>query len=156
MKWSQKSTTFSRMCSKMTEALQGTISRREIDGADDALGALFPTQPDGIEFLRDNNAWGFVTMNQEPEFVAMYVSGSEQEVQYFARVKEILDAEDADLARPVEEYPQFESGKKVVVFQPKSLYELEDSIPYRDRTPYSLRYITLGDFRTATGTDDLI
>jgi hypothetical protein len=95
-------------------------------------------------------------MNQEPEFVAMYVSGSEQEVQYFARVKEILDAEDADLARPVEEYPQFESGKKVVVFQPKSLYELEDSIPYRDRTPYSLRYITLGDFRTATGTDDLI
>lgn len=140
----------------MTDALQGTISRHEIDGVDDTPGVLFPTQPEGIEFFRENNAWGFVTMNQEPEFVAMYVSGSENEVQYFARVKEIVDAEDAELARPVKEYPQFESGKKVVVFQPKSLYELEDPIPYRDRTPYSLRYVTLGDFRTATGTDDLI
>jgi hypothetical protein len=59
------------------------------------------------------------------------------------------------LAHPVEEHPRFESGKKVVVFEPQSLYMLEDPIPYRDRTPYSLRYITLGDFRTATGTDEL-
>jgi len=139
----------------MTDALQGTISRREIDGSDDTPGALFPTQPDGIEFLRENNAWGFVTMKQVPEFVAMYVSGSENRVQYFARVKEVVDAEDAELARPPEEYPQFESGKKVVFFEEDSLYELEDPIQYRNRTPYSLRYITLGDFRTATGTDEL-
>ena len=139
----------------MTGALQGSITRNEIDGSDDTLGALFPTQPKGVEFLQENNAWGFVTITREPEFVAIYVSGSENAVQYFAKVNEIVDAEDAELAHPVEEHPRFESGKKVVVFEPQSLYLLEDPIPYRDRTPYSLRYITLGDFRTATGTDEL-
>lgn len=139
----------------MTGALQGSITRNEIDGSDDTLGALFPTQPKGVEFLQENNAWGFVTITREPEFVAIYVSGSEKTVQYFAKVNEIVDAEDAELAHPVEEHPRFESGKKVVVFEPQSLYMLEDPIPYRDRTPYSLRYITLGDFRTATGTDEL-
>jgi len=139
----------------MTGALQGSITRNEIDGSDDTLGALFPTQPNGVEFLQENNAWGFVTITREPEFVAIYVSGSEKAVQYFAKVNEIVDAEDAELAHSVEEYPRFESGKKVVVFEPQSLYMLEDPIPYRDRTPYSLRYITLGDFRTATGTDEL-
>ncbi len=139
----------------MTDALQGTIARHEIDGQDDTPGALFPTQPNGVEFLRENNAWGFVTISQEPEFVAMYVSGSEKAVKYFARVEKIVDAENAELARPVEEYPQYESGKKVVVFQPRSLFEVEDPIPYRNRTPYSLRYIKLSDFRTATGTDEL-
>lgn len=139
----------------MTDALQGTITRREIDGRDDTFGALFPTKPAGIEFLRENNAWGFVTLAKEPEFVAMYVSGSEKEVQYFARVSDIVDSEEAELIRPVEEYPQFKQGKKVVQFQPQSLYKLENPIPYRNRTPYSLRYITLGDFRTATGTDEL-
>lgn len=139
----------------MTEALQGTIARHEINGPDDTLGALFPTQPDGIEFLRENNAWGFVSISREPAFVAMYVSGSESGVKYFARVEEIVNTENAELARPTEEYPHFESRKKVIVFQPESLYELEDPIPYRNQTPYSLRYITLGDFRTATGTDEL-
>jgi len=136
-------------------AIQGTISREEIDGTDDTLGALFPTKPDGIEFIRENNAWGFVTISRDPEFVAIYVSGSAKEVQYFARVKEIVDAEDAELARPVEEYPQFEPSKSVVVFEPGSLYELTNPIPYRVKTPYSLRYTSLGEFRTATGTDEL-
>ncbi len=140
----------------MTDAVQGTISRQDVDGPDDALGALFPTREDGIDFLRKNNAWGFVTMNRDPEFVAMYISGGPNEVRFVARVKEIVDAEDADLARPSEEYEQYSSGKQVVVFEPGSLYKLEDPIPYRDKTPYSLRYISLGDFRTATGTDELI
>jgi hypothetical protein len=139
----------------MTGALQGSITRNEIDGSDDTLGALFPTQPNGVEFLQENNAWGFVTITREPEFVAMYVSGSEKAVQYFAKVNKIADAENAELAHPVEEHPRFESGKKVVMFEPQSLYMLEDPVPYRDRTPYSLRYITLGDFRAATGTDEL-
>ncbi|MDR5657740.1 hypothetical protein RH831_11195 [Halodesulfurarchaeum sp. HSR-GB] len=139
----------------MTDAVQGTIERPKIDGPGDTQGALFPTQPNGIEFLRENNAWGFVTIAQEPEFVAMYVSGSENAVQYFARVKDIVEAEDAELARPIEDYQKFEPGKKVIRFQPRSLFELEDPIPYRNRTPYSLRYIKLGDFRKASGTDDL-
>lgn len=136
-------------------AIQGPISRNKIEGTDGTQGALFPTKPEGIEFIRENNAWGFVTISREPEFVAIYVSGSAKEVQYFARIKEIVDAEDAELARPVEEYQQFDSSKSVVVFEPESLYEVEDPIPYRVKTPYSLRYTKLGDFRSATGTDEL-
>lgn len=139
----------------MTDALQGVISREKIEGADNTFGALFPTRPNGIGFLRENNAWGFVRMNEDPKFVAMYVSGSEKEVQYFARVEEVVDANDAGLARPEGDYSPFGTGKKVVLFEPESLYKLNDPIPYRERTPYSLRYITLGDFRAATGTDDL-
>jgi hypothetical protein len=137
------------------DAIQGTISRIDIEGPDDTLGALFPTQPDGVKFLRENNAWGFVMMEKEPAFVAMYVSRSSKEVRFFARVSEIVEAEEAELAHPVGEYPQFDVGKKVVLFTTGSLYELKEPIPYRDKTPYSLRYITLGNFRTATGTDEL-
>ena len=103
----------------MTGALQGSITRNEIDGSDDTLGALFPTQPKGVEFLQENNAWGFVTITREPEFVAIYVSGSEKAVQYFAKVNEIVDAEDAELAHPVEEHPRFESGKKLSCSSPR-------------------------------------
>lgn len=136
-------------------SIQGTISRNEIEGADDTKGALFPTKPEGIDFLRENNAWGFVTIRREPEFVAIYVSSPTKKVQYFARVKEIVNADDAELARPVEEYSQFDPSKNVILFEPGSLYELEDPIPYRVKTPYSLRYTVLGDLRSATGTDDL-
>jgi len=136
-------------------SIQGKIPRREIEGADDTQGALFPTKPEGIDFIRENNAWGFVTISREPEFVAIYVSGSAKEVRYFARIEKIVNARNAELARAVEEYPQFDSSKSVVVFKPQSLYELEDPIPYRVKTPYSLRYTKLGDLRSATGTDDL-
>lgn len=136
-------------------SIQGEISRREIEGADDTQVALFPTKPEGIEFIRENNAWGFVTISREPEFVAIYVSGSAKEVRYFARIEEIVNAKNAELARPVEEYPQFDPSKSVVVFKPESLYELEDPIPYRVKTPYSLRYTKIGDLRSATGTDEL-
>jgi len=138
-----------------TNAIQGTVSREEIDGPDDTLGAVFPMTPDGVDFLEENNAWGFVTIAREPEFAAMYVSGTAKEVRYFARVESVVDADEAKLAQPGEEYPRFESGKKVVVFEPESLHELEDPIPYRERIPYSLRYTDLGRFRSATGTDDL-
>lgn len=136
-------------------AIQGTITRGEIEGADDVKGALFPAKPAGVEFIQENNAWGFVTISRNPEFVGIYVSGSTKEVQYFARVKEIVGAQDAELARPREKYLKFDSSKSVVVFEPESLYELENPIPYRVKTPYSLRYTSLGQFRTATGTDGL-
>lgn len=137
------------------DALQGTISRNSINGSKDTLGVIFPTKPDGVEFLRENNAWGFVRIKKQPEFVIMYVSGSAKEVRYFARVLDIVDAKEANLARSEDEYPQFDTHKKVVVFEPGTLYEIENPIPYRVKTPYSMRYTTLGQFRSATGTDEL-
>lgn len=136
-------------------AVQGTIVRETIEGADDTLGGVFPTTPDGVEFLEENNAWGFVTISQKPDFVAMYVSAPQKEVQYFARVKSIIGADIVELARSPNTYAKYQSDKQVIEFESDSLYELEDPIPYREKIPRSLRYTDLGRFREATGTDDL-
>jgi hypothetical protein len=143
----------------------GQIKREEIEGDNDAKVAVFPTKVSGVEFLRENNAWGFVKMAQDPEFVAMYVSEDVQEIKYVARFKDTVPATEADTARPKEAY--FESGsdeaqagfdpdQQVVGFEPGSLYELEDPVPFETKFPMSLQYTTLGALRTAETTDDML
>lgn len=142
------------------DAVQGTISREELEGLDEATVAVFPSQTSGVEFLKENNAWGFVRINQIPEYVAMYISDDVQEVRYVARVREIISAAEAQLARTLESYvgdqAEFDEGKKVVLFEPGSLYELADPIEYESRMPYSLRYTELGRFKRAETTDDIL
>ena len=90
----------------------------------------------------------------------MYVSDDVQAVQYVARVKEIVPANSATLARTVESYAgeqaEFDQNQKVVIFEPGSLYELTDPIPFESRVPYSLRYTELGRLRKAETTDDIL
>ena len=142
------------------DTVQGTISREELEGPDEATVAVFPSQTSGAEFLKENNAWGFVRINQIPEYVAMYISDDVQEVRYVARVREIVSATEAQLARTLESYvgdqAEFDEGKKVVLFEPGSLYELADPIEYESRVPYSLRYTELGRFKRAETTDDIL
>lgn len=143
-----------------SDAVSGVINREELDGTDDDLVAVFPSQTSGVEFLKENNAWGFVRINRTPEFVAMYISDDVQAVKYVARVREIVPATEANLARTLESYvgdlAEFDERKQVVVFEPGTLYELADPIEYESRVPYSLRYTELGRFRQAETTDDLL
>lgn len=141
-------------------AVEGTIPREELEGGDDATVAVFPSQRSGVEFLKENNSWGFVHIDQQPEYVAMYISENIQQVRYVARVKEFLPSTEATLARTLESYvgdqAEFDESKKVVVFEPGTLYELEDPIEYESRVPYSLRYTELGRFKQAETTDDIL
>lgn len=141
-------------------AVQGMLSRDELDGPDETTVAVFPSQTSGVEFLKENNAWGFVRINQQPEYVAMYIPDDVQEIRYVARVQDIVPATDATLARTLESYvgdqAEFDQDKKVVVFEPGSLYELADPIEYESRVPYSLRYTELGRFKEAETTDDIL
>jgi hypothetical protein len=141
-------------------AVQGAMSRKELRGPDDATVAVFPSQMSGIQFLKENNAWGFVAINQSPEYVAIYVSDNVQAVQYVAKVKEIVPANQATLARTLESYrgeqAEFDENQKVVMFEPGSLYELTDPIPFESRVPYSLRYTELGRLKNAETTDDIL
>jgi predicted type IV restriction endonuclease len=137
----------------------GTIIRAEIDGEDDAKVAVFPTKKSGLTFLKENNAWGFVRVGSEFEYVAMYVTGEVRQVKYFATVNDVVPPSEADLSRPIEEYAdgaKIADDKMVVRFKPESLYELEDPIPYETKYPQSLRYTTLGALRTAETTDDIL
>jgi hypothetical protein len=122
--------------------------------------AVFPSQLSGVTFLKENNAWGFVHINQQPEYVAMYISDDIQEIQYIARVKEIVPATEATLARTLESYvgdqAEFDESKNVITFEPGSLYKLAEPIEYGSRVPYSLRYTELGRFKHAETTDDIL
>jgi len=148
-----------------TNHIVGRINRDEIEGDNGDKVAVFPTKESGVDFLRENNAWGFVRIGQNPEFVAMYLSEKVQEIKYVARVSKIVPANEADLARPQETYFEsasdeaqagFDPNQQVVVFEEASLYELEDPIPYEEKYPQSLQYTTLGALRTAVVTDDML
>ncbi|MCU4925415.1 type I restriction enzyme HsdR N-terminal domain-containing protein [Halobacteria archaeon AArc-dxtr1] len=136
-----------------------TIPRSAIDGQNDEEVAVFPTRESGIPFLLENNAWGFVRIGRNFDYVAMYVTGDVQEVQYFAAVRDVVSPQEAVLAREVSEYAdgaKIDNGKKVVRFEEDSLYRLEDPIPYETKYPQNHRYTTLGDLRTAETTDDIL
>jgi hypothetical protein len=144
--------------SPVRNAISGKIRRREIEGDPDSRVAVFPTRESGIKFLKENNAWGFVRIGQNPDYVGIYVASPEKRVRFFAEVKEIVFAGEADLAKPPESYAdmaKFDSDKKVVLFKPGSLHELEDPIPYKDKVAYSLRYTDLESFRNASTTADV-
>ena len=137
----------------------GRIRRTEVDGDEAAKVAVFPTKESGLPFLKENNAWGFVRVGSEFEYVAMYVTGEVRQVQYFATVKDVVRPEEAELSRPIEEYAdgaKIAEDKMVIRFEPESLYELEDPVPYETKYPQGLRYTTLGALRTAETTDDML
>ena len=139
--------------------IAGQISRLDIDGEADATVAVFPTKESGLLFLRENNAWGFVRVGSEFDYVAMYVTGDVRQVRYLAKVKDVVPPEAAELSRPIEEYAdgaKIGENKRVIRFEPESLYELEDPVPYETKYPQSLRYTTLGELRSAETTDDML
>lgn len=138
--------------------VSGNVSREELEGDDSATVAVFPTRESGLPFLKENEAWGFVRVGSEFEYVAMYVTGDVREVKYLARVDEILEPDEADLLRDPLDYrdgAKIAEGKKVVTFEPGSLSELEEPIPYESKYPQGLRYTTLGAIRNAETTDDV-
>jgi len=141
-------------------AIVGKVSREDIEGPSEAKVAIFPTKESGIRFLKENNAWGFVRVGQDPDYAAFYVARGPQEIRYFARVKKIIPADDAMLARDQTTYAgeeaRYDPGDQVVVFEPESLYELQDPIQYKNKAPQGRVYTNLGTFKSAETTEDVI
>lgn len=137
----------------------GRIARSEIEGDSDARVAVFPTRRSGLPFLKENEAWGFVRVGSEFEYVAMYVTGDVGAVKYVAAVSDVVDPDEADLMRDPLEYrdgAKIAEGKKVIEFEAGSLYELADPVPFESKYPQGLRYSTLGELRNAETTDDML
>ena len=143
----------------MKDRVAGTIVRSDIEGDSDARVAVFPTRESGLPFLKENEAWGFVRVGRDFDYVAMYVTGDVREVKFFAEVEDVVAPEDADLMRGALEYKdraKIAEDKKVVTFRSGSLYELDDPIPYETKYPQGLRYTKLEKLRRADTTDDLL
>lgn len=137
----------------------GSIRRSKIEGDDEAKVAVFPTKESGLPFLQENNAWGFVRVGSEFDYVAMYVTGEAREVRYVAKVEDVVPPNEADLARPPEEYAdgaKIAEDKLVIRFEDGSLHEIEDPVPFETKYPQSLQYTTLDALRTAETTDDML
>jgi hypothetical protein len=139
--------------------IAGEITRQEIEGDGDARVAIFPTKVSGLPFLKENEAWGFVRVGSKFDYVAMYVTGDVREVKYFAKVKDVVEPDEAELMREPLDYKdraKIADGKKVIEFEPGTLYELEDPVPYESKYPQALRYTTLSELRNAKTTDDML
>lgn len=135
-----------------------TIRRSDIEGDPESRVAVFPTRETGLPFLLENEAWGFVRIGSDFDYVAMYVTGDVREVQYIAEVGDIVEPTEANLEREPEEYvdrAKIAEDKLVIKFKPGTLYELEDPIPYETEYPQSLRYTTLAKLKSADTTDKL-
>jgi len=134
-------------------------SRQDIEGAPDATVAVFPTKESGLDFVEENDAWGFVRIGREIDYAAMYVTGDVQEIKYFAEVADVVSPEEADLAREPTAYQndgEIADAKRVVVFEPESIVEFSDPIPFESKYPQGRRYTTLEQIRTAKTTDDVL
>jgi hypothetical protein len=141
------------------DRVAGTITRREIDGDPSARVAVFPTRESGLSFLIENEAWGFVRVGSDFDYVAMYVTGDVREVKYFANVRDVVEPDEAELMREPLDYKdraKIAEGKKVIMFESGSLYELEDPVPFESKYPQSLQYTTLGKLQDAETTDDML
>ncbi|MDL0126381.1 type I restriction enzyme HsdR N-terminal domain-containing protein [Halobacterium salinarum] len=137
----------------------GTITRKEIEGDPETRVAVFPTKESGLPFLKENEAWGFVRVGSDFDYVAMYVTGDVRRVKYFAKVSDVVEPDEAELMREPLDYKdraKIAEGKKVVMFESGSLYELEDPVPFESKYPQSLQYTTLGKLRSAETTDDML
>jgi predicted type IV restriction endonuclease len=138
------------------------IAREDIRGEDNDSVVVVPAKIErGLDFLFRNQAWGFVHIGQNPEFVAFYITGGDgiSAVWYIARVADVVDIEEAELEDDPEELIDLsdpnERRKKVIQLEHGSLYEPENPIPYSKKYPQSLRYTTLGKIRNAKTTEDL-
>src|SRR5947208_569187 len=117
------------------QALSGIapISRWELKGDPNSVVLICPAKSErGLEFLLRYNAWGFIRVNRQPTFVALYVGRPESKVLYLAEVNSITPP----LSSPseVEEISQehlgtFKPGKKVIWLKKGSIRRLLDPIP---------------------------
>jgi hypothetical protein len=108
--------------------------------------------------MMENEAWGFVRVGREIDYVAMYLGHDVREVRYIAEVDSIVAPSDAGLERPASEYAddaKLADDKRVIKFKPGTLYKLADPIPFKSEYPQALRYTTLEKFKQAKSTDDL-
>lgn len=133
------------------------ISREQLREYNDGKVVVCPSKPDGVNFLLENRAWGFINISGTPRYIAIYVSDSTKEIEYLAKVKEVVDPRNRESIVPdYKDYEHYEPGKKLVVLEKDSLRRLESPIPKGDKvTLRSLRYSKLENFISAKTLDDL-
>ena len=122
--------------------------KRELEEIKDV--AVFPSNPDGIQFLLENTAWGYVNMNREVDYIAIYVTDPEQAIKYFGKVKKVIPQEEHEkLARDDEDH----EGKQIILLD--WVVPLTNPVKFKGFILRSLRYTSLQKLLKAKTTEDL-
>lgn len=131
-----------------------SIRRQNLDSEKDTRVVWMSSRPNGIEFLREHSAWGFVKQpRRDPEMLALYVSSPIQEVKYVGQIEDVV---------PVREFKgiddtlrQQNDGKYVITLS--EVVELEDPIPFGEgeANVRGMTYTTTGELKEASTIDDL-
>ncbi|MCK4581963.1 type I restriction enzyme HsdR N-terminal domain-containing protein [Candidatus Bathyarchaeota archaeon] len=121
---------------------------------------LTPSKPEGVEFLRKYNAWGFIRVLRKPIYFALYVGRPESKLLYFAEIDRITDpigAREEVSTIQDQDMDTFEKGKQVIWLKPNSLKKFTDPIPLIDkrRGPRGPRYTTIEKIVNAKRFSDL-
>jgi hypothetical protein len=131
-----------------------SLPRENLDGAADTRVVWMSSRPNGIEFLREHAAWGFVKQpRRDPAMLALYVSSPVQEVKYVGKIEDVVPVR--EFAGIDDTLKQQNDGKYVVTLS--EVVELADAIPFGDgeANVRGMTYTTLGTLKDATTIDDL-
>ena len=131
--------------------------RRALSSLTEGEVVICPSKPEGVNFLKEHQAWGFVRVNRNPKYFALYVSRPEGVVKYFGEVERIVEAKKSRVSKP-EEYETYEEGKMVIELKAGSLKELSDPITRGARWGFTqgLWYTTLSKLIKAKTLDDTV
>jgi len=119
-----------------------------------------PSKPEGVEFLRKYNAWGFIRVLRKPRYFALYVGRPESKLLYFAEIDRITDpigAREEISTIQDQDMDTFEKGKQVIWLKPNTLRKFTDPIPLIDKRkgPRGPRYTTIEKIVNAKRFSDL-
>jgi hypothetical protein len=141
-----------------TTSIQVTaIPRKSLSSLAEGEVIICPSKPEGVDFLKEHQAWGFVRVSRSPKYFALYVSRPEGVVKYFGEVERIVDANDSRVPNP-QEYETYEKGKMVIELKLGTLKEFADPITRGSRWGYTqgLWYTTLSKLAAAKTLDDTV
>jgi predicted type IV restriction endonuclease len=144
----------------VTEKAIQSIARDELAAKPSGDVVVCPSKLGGVEFLKKYNAWGFVSMNKQVPYFALYVGKPESSVLYFGEVESITKPikSKEDIKRIEEkDIDSFPTGKRAIHLKPQTLVKLKDPIPLKNKrvAPRGIRYTTLEKLIKANNTEEL-
>jgi len=97
-----------------------------------------PSKPDGVEFLKKYNAWGYINMSgkRHPKYFALYVGSPESSVKFLGEIESITKPlQSLEEVKLIErkDWETFETGKRVIHLKTDSLIELKNPIPLKSK-----------------------
>lgn len=114
-----------------------TVHRKELEKLEDGEVIICPSKPQGVDFLKRFNAWGFIRVARQPRYLALYVSRPYSELQFLGEIDSYLDPRDpTSPVRDPDKYETFEEGKKMVMLRRGSVRKLAD--PLKLNQPFRL------------------